>query len=71
MVGDYSKVVPPGQEGKVELLIHDTRNFTGAVTKSARVSTNDPKRRSFSLVIRARFASDLTPPGPPAPAMGL
>src|SRR5690349_12005944 len=40
---DYTKVIAPGQEGKVTLAVH-TENFGGTLTKTAEVFTNDPAR---------------------------
>jgi len=53
--------VPPGQEGKIELAVEHTEGFTGEVSKSAGVSTNDPKNPNFNLILRARFKSDSAP----------
>jgi len=52
---DYTKVIPPGQEGTVELMVRDTRAFSGVVGMSAGVSTNDPRKRKIRLMFRATF----------------
>ena len=48
----------------MELILNGTGRFSGAVAKSARVSTNDPKRRHITLELRAIFRS-----GPASPAV--
>jgi hypothetical protein len=50
--------VPPGQEGKIELAVDHTDGYVGEVAKSAKVTTNDPKQPTFSLILRARFKPD-------------
>lgn len=50
--------MPPGQEGKIELAVEHTEGLSGEVSKSASVSTNDPKNPTFSLILRARFKSE-------------
>jgi hypothetical protein len=52
--------VPPGKEGKIELAVEHTDGYSGEISKSAAVSTNDPKNANFSLILRARFK--LEPP---------
>jgi hypothetical protein len=59
---EFTKSVPPGQEGKITLSIN-TSSFNGAVTKSAEVTTNDPQRERFSLVMSLVIASDSAPQG--------
>lgn len=63
--GEFDKVVPPGQEGKIELAIERTEGYSGEMSKSANVSTNDPKNSSFNLILRARFKSSASN-APPA-----
>lgn len=50
--------MPPGQEGKIELAVEHTEGYAGEISKSASVSTNDPKLANFNLFLRARFISD-------------
>jgi hypothetical protein len=50
--------VPPGQEGKIELAVEHTEGYSGETSKSASVSTNDPRLANFSLILRARFKLD-------------
>jgi len=59
--------VPPGKEGKIELAVEHTDGFSGEVSKSATVVTNDPRHRNLTLFLRARFKLDGTPGVPPAP----
>jgi hypothetical protein len=64
---DYTKVIPPGQEGTVELMIRDTHAFSGVMGMSAGVSTNDSRKRNIRLMVRATFkpvlaSSVLLPP---------
>jgi hypothetical protein len=58
--------VPPGKEGKIELAVEHTDGYSGEVSKSASVSTNDPRNASFTLYLRARFKVE-APAAPPAP----
>ena len=58
--------MPPGKEGKIELAVEHTDGFAGEVSKSAVVTTNDPKYPNFNLILRARFKAD-TPVNPGAP----
>ncbi|MEK6325772.1 MAG: hypothetical protein AABN33_29370 [Acidobacteriota bacterium] len=57
--------MPPGKEGKIELAVEHTEGFVGEISKSAGVSTNDPKNPNFNLVLRARFKTN-APATPPA-----
>lgn len=59
---DYTKVVAPGQEGKITLSV-GTEGYTGAVSKNAEVYTNDPLKPQFTLVINFIVLSDMTPNG--------
>ena len=47
---DFTKVVAPGQEGKITLSVH-TENFIGNIAKSAQVFTNDPAQPQFNLLM--------------------
>lgn len=55
---DYSKVVPPGQEGKITLSVH-TENFIGPIAKSAQVFTNDPAQPQFTLLLNMKVVEPL------------
>ena len=59
--------MPPGQEGKIELVIEHTDTYSGEIVKSARVSTNDPKNARFYLTLRAKFKVEASPAAPLAP----
>ncbi len=59
---EFTKVVPPGRQGKVTLTFNSV-GFNGAVTKSAEVYTNDPEHPQFTLMMSAVIASDETPQG--------
>ena len=51
-VADFDKVIKPGQMGKVTAHV-DTTNFTGPITKSVTIETNDPNTPSSVLNIQA------------------
>jgi hypothetical protein len=59
---EFTKAVARGQQGKITLSIN-TANFTGAVTKSAEVTTNDPQRERFTLALNLVITSDEEPQG--------
>jgi hypothetical protein len=50
--------VPPGKEGKVELIVEHTEGYNGEIAKSATVTTNDTTSPTIILTIRARFKVD-------------
>lgn len=51
-IGKFDKVIKPGQEGKITLTI-DTKAFSGPISKTAVVLTNDPAKSQFSLSLSA------------------
>jgi hypothetical protein len=59
--------VPPGQEGKITLAVEHTEGYVGEVAKYATVTTNDPARPSFNLVLRAYFKSEQAAEQLPSP----
>jgi len=59
---DFDKVVPPGQEGKLTLQVKTAGYAGGALTKGATVTTNDPVRPSFDLVLHLTVLTS-TPSG--------
>ena len=62
--------MPPGKEGKITLALQHTESYSGDLSKSATVLTNDSKLQSFQLVLRVYFENDVKPgmsPPPPAP----
>jgi hypothetical protein len=54
---DFTKIIPPGQEGKITLIFNSV-GFSGAVTKHAEVYTNDPARPQITLMMNMIVASD-------------
>ena len=54
----FDKVIAPGKEGKITLEIKNTESYKGEITKNATVTTNDPERQSFQLILRASFVSE-------------
>src|SRR5262249_33898048 len=59
---DFTRVVPPGQEGKVTLSIN-TSGFAGAIAKTADVYTNDPQHERFTLMLSMVVTSGESPQG--------
>lgn len=59
---DFTKSVPPGQEGKITLSVN-TSNFIGAIAKAAEVYTNDPQRERLTLVLSMVVTADELPQG--------
>src|SRR5574341_353214 len=59
---EFTKVGPPGQEGKVTLTFNSV-GFNFAVAKSAEVYTNDPEHPQFTLMMNAVVAGDDAPQG--------
>lgn len=59
---DFTKIVPPGQEGKITLAVN-TNGFSGAIAKTAEVYTNDPQKARFTLMLDMVVATDETPQG--------
>jgi hypothetical protein len=51
-VAKYDKVIPPGQEGSIEMVI-DGKRVHGQFHKTAVVHTNDPQRRQVTIAIAA------------------
>jgi hypothetical protein len=48
-VADYTKVIPPGQEGQVNVKIDGKKLFPGLFDKQFTVRTNEPKNSQFVL----------------------
>ena len=61
---DFDKVVPPGKEGRITLLIEHTEGFRDEMVKGASVTTNDPARPNFALLMLARFEEEKKPTEP-------
>lgn len=51
-IADYDKTIPPGKVGLVRTKL-ETANFTGPISKSIAVFTNDPENPKLQLVIKA------------------
>jgi len=51
-VASFDKVVKPGAEGKVQTSV-DTKSFTGPISKSVLLVSNDPERGQINLFIKA------------------
>jgi len=47
---DYTKVIPPGQDGKIKMVV-DGKKVSGNFTKSAKVHSNDPEHKVMSITI--------------------
>jgi hypothetical protein len=60
----YDRTVPPGGVGKVTLQVN-TSGFQGRITKSAQVTTNDPKQRNSKIYLSINVrAYVIVEPGP-------
>lgn len=51
-VASFSKLVKPGEEGKIESHV-DTKSFSGPIAKNILVVSNDPDRPQINLFIKA------------------
>lgn len=51
-VASFDKVIKPGSEGKIHSSV-DTKSFSGPISKSVLVVTNDPDRPQMNLFIKA------------------
>jgi hypothetical protein len=51
-VADYDKEIPAGGEGFVKAKL-DTKDFSGPISKSILIMTNDPREPTMSVVIKA------------------
>ncbi|MBU2499648.1 MAG: DUF1573 domain-containing protein [Proteobacteria bacterium] len=51
-MASFERSIPPGGEGKIRFTLR-TKNYEGYLFKSARVYTNDPNMREFTLSILA------------------
>lgn len=52
-MASFDKVIPPGQEGKIQFEI-DGKKVHGAFNKNATVTTNDPKHPSMTIALAGR-----------------
>ena len=53
----FDKTIAPGKAGMINLAIEKTEGYSGEVTKTATVVTNDPTNTNFILTLRAKFAN--------------
>ncbi len=51
-VASFDKLIKPGQEGKIHSSV-DTKSFSGPISKSVLVVSNDPDRPQMNLFIKA------------------
>lgn len=51
-VASFDKIIKPGQEGKIHSSV-DTKSFSGPISKSVLVVSNDPDRPQMNLFIKA------------------
>jgi hypothetical protein len=67
----YSRTIPPGGVGQVTLQIN-TSGLHGKLTKSARVTTNDPRQSSTKLYLSINVRAYITvEPGPKIMLRGI
>lgn len=60
----YDRTIPPGGVGKITLQVN-TRGFYGKITKSARVTTNDPRQRHTKIYLSINVRTHIVvEPGP-------
>jgi len=51
-VASFDRLVKPGQTGKITAVV-DTKNFSGPITKTVSVISNDPENPQLALTIKA------------------
>ena len=56
MTGDYNRVTPPGQEGKISVTLN-TRKFNKPISKTVTITTNDPASKRVVLTMKATIYS--------------
>lgn len=54
---NYDKTIAPGKTGGITLAVEKTDGYSGDVTKSATVTTNDPDHKTFILTLKASFSA--------------
>ncbi|MCK5423416.1 MAG: DUF1573 domain-containing protein, partial [Deltaproteobacteria bacterium] len=55
-MASFDKVISPGQEGKVTLSVK-TNNMSGKFSKSAKISSNDPKSPSLRIRLKGEVGN--------------
>jgi hypothetical protein len=58
-VASFDKVIPSGQEGKVNLSVK-TKNMRGKFTKSATIRSNDPEHTSYRIKLKGTIKNYIT-----------
>jgi hypothetical protein len=58
---EYTKFVPSGQEGKIQLTVN-TSAFNGPISKTADVYTNDARLERLTLMVSGVVTTDEAPP---------
>jgi len=58
-VASFDKVIPSGQEGKVNLSVK-TKNMRGKFSKSATIRSNDPKHPSYRIKLKGTIKNYIT-----------
>jgi hypothetical protein len=58
-VASFDKVIPSGQEGKVNLSVK-TKNMRGKFTKSATIRSNDPEHPSYRIKLKGTIKNYIT-----------
>ena len=58
-MASFDKVIPPGQEGKVNLSVK-TKNMRGKFSKSATIRSNDPQHPSYRIKLTGTIKNYIT-----------
>jgi len=67
----YDRTIPPGGVGQVTLQVN-TSGFQGRITKSAQVTTNDPRQRNSKIYLSIDIRAYITvEPGPKIMLQGI
>lgn len=54
---NFDKTIAPGKSGGITLEVAKTDGYSGDVTKTATVTTNDPDHQTFTLTLKANFSA--------------
>ena len=67
----YDRTIPPGGVGQIALKVNTT-GFQGKITKSAQVTTNDPKKRKSKIYLSINVRNHIiVEPGPKIMLRGI
>ena len=55
---NFDKTIAPGKTGGITLEVAKTDGYSGDVTKTATVTTNDPDHQTFTLTLKANFSAE-------------